>query len=115
MISSRLLTVLGLVGIVAASPQIQVPPSDAAQCPQSVCVEGINTACSKRWGGCYDRCKPDMRPTMPPCESTLSQEPQSPTTKPPSPPTAEPTSSENCSTRSVCRDFINDCGQMYGG
>ncbi|KAK2016368.1 hypothetical protein LZ32DRAFT_601593 [Colletotrichum eremochloae] len=37
------------------------------------------------------------------------------TTEPPSPPTAEPTPIEACSTRTICRDFINECGQMYGG
>ncbi|KAK1968598.1 hypothetical protein LY78DRAFT_415091 [Colletotrichum sublineola] len=35
------------------------------------------------------------------------------TTEPPSPPTAEPTPIEACSTRTICRDFINECGQMY--
>lgn len=26
-----------------------------------------------------------------------------------------PTSSSNCSTRTVCADYINECGLMYGG
>ncbi|GKT42238.1 uncharacterized protein ColSpa_02419 [Colletotrichum spaethianum] len=75
MLSGQFLTVLGLVGFVAASPQIQLPPSGAADCPRTMCIDGINTECSIRWGGCYDMCKPNMRPTMPPCKSTLTRHP----------------------------------------
>ncbi|KAK2030922.1 hypothetical protein LX32DRAFT_303792 [Colletotrichum zoysiae] len=145
MLSSRLLAVLGIAGVVTAFPQIQVP-SD--QCPQTMCIDGINPECNIRWGGCYDRCKPDTRPTMPPCKPAPSQPvsrktphhippiwplpgfqlpfpsrsvsrgppsgPPSPT-KPPSHPNPKPTASDSCSTRTICRDFINECGQMYGG
>ncbi|KAK2056498.1 hypothetical protein LY76DRAFT_518325, partial [Colletotrichum caudatum] len=79
MLSSRLLAVLGIAGIVTAFPQIQVP-SD--QCPQTI-------------GG------PTSWPPSP--------------TKPPSHPNPKPTPSDSCSTRTICRDFINECGQMYGG
>ncbi|GKT54966.1 hypothetical protein ColTof4_08175 [Colletotrichum tofieldiae] len=154
MLSGRLLTVLGLVGIVTASPQIQIPPSDAADCPRTMCLDGINPECSIRWGGCYDMCKPYLRPTMPPCKSTLSRSTASKTPQPVPPlslkpsvpiptgglvnnklvptgsplslkpllPTKQPsgsnkqsTSSENCSSRTICVDYIDDCGQMYGG
>ncbi|EFQ26411.1 uncharacterized protein GLRG_01555, partial [Colletotrichum graminicola M1.001] len=106
---SRLLMVLGLAGFVAAFPRIQ---ARSDKCPQTICIDGINTQCSTRWGGCYDRCKPDTRPTMPPCNPT----PGPPSiTKPPSTPTAKPTPGDSCSTRTICRDFIDDCGHMYGG
>ncbi|OBR15256.1 hypothetical protein CH63R_00436 [Colletotrichum higginsianum IMI 349063] len=42
MLSSRLLAALGLFGLVAASPQIQVAPSNAADCPRTMCLDGIN-------------------------------------------------------------------------
>ncbi|KAK2020107.1 hypothetical protein LZ32DRAFT_9010 [Colletotrichum eremochloae] len=133
MLSSRLLTVLGFVGIVAAFPRGQVYPSVAAQCPQTICIDGINPECNKRWGGCYDSCKPDTKPTMPPCKPTPSRSVPifslqalhiplplnrvvSPlTTTPPSTSTAKSAPRDNCSTRTVCVDHINECGQMYGG
>ncbi|WDK14265.1 hypothetical protein CGRA01v4_05546 [Colletotrichum graminicola] len=133
MLASRLLMVLGLAGFVAAFPRIQ---ARSDKCPQTICIDGINTQCSTRWGGCYDRCKPDTRPTMPPCNPTpyaippiwplpglqlpfpsrksMSRGPPS-ITKPPSTPTAKPTPGDSCSTRTICRDFIDDCGHMYGG
>ncbi|WQF77618.1 hypothetical protein CDEST_02632 [Colletotrichum destructivum] len=145
MLSNRLLAVLGLFGLVAASPQIQVAPSNAADCPRTMCLDGINPECNLRWGGCFDLCQPQLRPTMPPCKSTLSRStvsrtplplliptrsprPSLPTpirspstkkpltpTKPPSLSTPQPTTSENCSSRTICVDYINECGQMYGG
>ncbi|KZL63365.1 hypothetical protein CI238_12195 [Colletotrichum incanum] len=164
MLPGQLLTVLGLAGFVAASPQIQIPPSDAADCPRTMCLDGINPECSIRWGGCYDMCKPYLRPTMPPCKSTLSRStvPKTPQpvptlsplkpslpiptggllnklvptgallnkliptgsplsikpplpTKQPSSSSKQSTSSENCSSRTVCVDYIDECGQTYGG
>ncbi|GJC92476.1 hypothetical protein ColKHC_01302 [Colletotrichum higginsianum] len=46
MLSSRLLAALGLFGLVAASPQIQVAPSNAADCPRTMCLDGINPECT---------------------------------------------------------------------
>ncbi|KAK2055716.1 hypothetical protein LY76DRAFT_178709 [Colletotrichum caudatum] len=37
------------------------------------------------------------------------------TTPPPSPPTVQATPvSRDCRTQTICRDFINKCGQKYG-
>jgi hypothetical protein len=36
--------------------------------------------------------------------------PDGPGCKPP-----RPTSTDNCSTRTVCADYVNECGMMYGG
>ncbi|OHF01352.1 hypothetical protein CORC01_03385 [Colletotrichum orchidophilum] len=135
MLPCNFLTALAIVGLSAA--QIQIPPSNAADCPRTMCLDGINPECGIRWGGCYDMCQPRMKPTMPPCKSTLSKSTISRTPKPPftrptrlslpvptrsptitrAPPSLSlrPTSSDNCSTRSVCVDYINECGQWYGG
>ncbi|KAI3537662.1 hypothetical protein CSPX01_10027 [Colletotrichum filicis] len=135
MLSNNIFTILAIVGLSAA--QIQVPPSNAADCPRTMCLDGINPECGIRWGGCYDMCQPQMKPTMPPCKSTLSKSTISKTfepsftrpTRPSLPPTRSPTITrappslttlpttavDNCSTRSVCVDYINECGQWYGG
>ncbi|KAL2879964.1 hypothetical protein SGCOL_004683 [Colletotrichum sp. CLE4] len=136
MLSNNILTILAIVGLSAA--QIQVPPSNAADCPRTMCLDGINPECGIRWGGCYDMCQPQMRPTMPPCKSTLSKSTISRTSKPPftkptrpslpvptrsptttpAPPSLSPLPStpiDSCSTRTVCIDYINECGQWYGG
>ncbi|KAL0938891.1 uncharacterized protein CTRU02_205501 [Colletotrichum truncatum] len=122
LLSQFLVSIVSVAGLATAAPQVEAgdkkPPT---KCPQTLCIDGINPACpSVRWGGCYDTCKPWTKPKMSPCPrpprptksfTRTTAKPPSPTTFPP-----EPTStSDNCSTRTVCADYINSCGMMYGG
>lgn len=77
-------------------------PTEEAQCPQTLCIDAINS-CGVRYGSCYDACEPSLRPTAPECvyPVPISSSPSSPT--------------DNCITRTVCADYINDCGVWYGG
>ncbi|KAM0813317.1 hypothetical protein AB5N19_13310 [Seiridium cardinale] len=77
-------------------------PTEERICPQTVCFDGIN-ACGVRYGDCYDVCEKN-RPTAPPCDPAVL-----------SPSSSSTTSTENCSTRTVCADYINDCSVWYGG
>ncbi|KAF9879815.1 hypothetical protein CkaCkLH20_02626 [Colletotrichum karsti] len=113
---------LSVAAFVAAAPQIQqgraaVPPLN---CPATICIDGINTACpSVRWGGCYDACRPSLSPTQPPCPKptkptkSITKMPGKPSPRPVSPP--KPSSTDNCNTRTICIDYVNECGQWYGG
>jgi hypothetical protein len=104
--------------------------------PRTLCVDGINT-CGVRFGGCYDVCKPELRPIAPLCAPVTTTSSKAPPTIPiftPTsastsfvthtliPPTTRPLhSTPSCpdgregSGYTVCWDGINDCGQMYGG
>lgn len=74
---------------------------------------------------CYNVCEPESSPIAPPCSSTVAS--PFPTAEAPAPPDAyaapvkQPAelttadSSDDCRTRSVCADYINECGMMYGG
>ncbi|KAK0631899.1 hypothetical protein B0T14DRAFT_490357 [Immersiella caudata] len=129
---SSLLCLAIPLGRVAGAP---AATSDEKCKPRTLCVDGINT-CGVRFGGCYDVCKPELRPIVPLC---------APPTTAPTPKVAPsftvtrtatslistlvpPTTVRLPSTRSsacpdgregtgatVCWDGINDCGQMYGG
>ncbi|KAH9243073.1 hypothetical protein K456DRAFT_1716707 [Colletotrichum gloeosporioides 23] len=117
---------LSVAGFVAAAPQIQ--PGKAG-CPQNICIDGINPACpTVRWGGCYDACKPDTAPTMPPCPKptkptkSITKIPGKPSPRPTAPPSLSVTPvkpptiiTDSCSKRTVCIDYVNECGQWYGG
>lgn len=112
----------------ATTPAGQDPePSPAAseqKCPRIMCIDGINTKCGQRWGGCYDTCKPELRPTMPACPdapttmttavtvsvTTTTTTSAGVVTAPP-----KPASSGDCKTRTVCIDYVNECGRWYGG
>ncbi|KAK9781175.1 hypothetical protein SCAR479_04996 [Seiridium cardinale] len=75
-------------------------PTEERICPQTICFDGIN-ACGVRYGDCYDVCEKN-RPTAPPCDPAVL-----------SPSSSSTTLTENCSTRTVCADYINDCGVWY--
>ena len=67
---------------------------------------------------CYNICEPELSPTPPPCTKTKTESPSD--TPPPvylgnQEPEPECTTSDDCSTRTVCADYINECGMMYGG
>ncbi|EEY18782.1 predicted protein [Verticillium alfalfae VaMs.102] len=108
----RLLAFLGLAaGLVTALPATcsEELPAASSDCP-TLCIDGINE-CNEPWGGCYNVCNPEESPTMPPCsEPTPTSMPIYHDT-----PTATASQSDNCSTRSVCADYVNECGIWYGG
>ena len=64
---------------------------------------------------CYDTCKPDTKPTMPACSTTKTTSTTSSTITPPPPVTYTTITVDNCSTRTVCIDYVNECGIWYGG
>ncbi|OAA71344.1 hypothetical protein ISF_01895 [Cordyceps fumosorosea ARSEF 2679] len=72
---------------------------------RTVCLDYVNE-CGIWYGGCVPDCKPWPTFSKPPCPSTTTT-----TTKPP---TSTPTQ-DNCSTRTICLDYVNECGMMYGG
>ena len=104
-------------------------------CSLTICADSINT-CGQTYGGCYPACGNYTTPsfTDPGCSSTISSSTTSCTStvvKSPFTPTttsctsgmvtslSKPsTSSTPCSTdctQTVCVDYINSCGLMYGG
>ncbi|OQO07910.1 hypothetical protein B0A48_06702 [Cryoendolithus antarcticus] len=89
--------------------------STTKSCASTVCQDFINS-CGQTYGGCYLYCSGFTRPTFtpPPCTTTSKSPPT--TTKPPSttlPPIS--TSTGTKCTQTLCEDFINSCGRMYGG
>ncbi|KAF2443285.1 hypothetical protein P171DRAFT_322009, partial [Karstenula rhodostoma CBS 690.94] len=70
-------------------------------CTLSVCADYINS-CGRWYGGCYAVCPGYTTPrfTDPGCPTTSSR--------------ASVIVPEVCST-TLCADYINDCGIMYGG
>ncbi|KAH6700215.1 hypothetical protein EV126DRAFT_30254 [Verticillium dahliae] len=64
----RLLAFLSLAaGLVTARPATcsEELPAASSDCP-TLCIDGIND-CNEPWGGCFNVCKPEESPTMPPC------------------------------------------------
>ncbi len=55
---------------------------------------------------CYDACLTPTHPGPAPCTVTPI---------PTRTPTPTPIFTADCSAISICKDYINDCGQMYGG
>ncbi|KAG6014113.1 hypothetical protein E4U54_005808 [Claviceps lovelessii] len=108
----KLLVIL-LVGSMAfASPQpdrdVEVVDQDQAIRPcRKRCISFINE-CGVHYSGCYKPCK--ERPPIPPPCSPITTPVQLPTGGLPT-----PTSKDNCSTRTVCVDYVNECGMWYGG
>ncbi|KAF6841808.1 hypothetical protein CMUS01_03477 [Colletotrichum musicola] len=126
MLAGRVMAALGVVGLVAAAPQGPAGPNvpgPLVVCPQTMCIDGLNPDCGIRWGGCYDVCKPSLKPTMPPCSKTtrsITRSTVKPSPRPTAPPSLsrsiiKPTGIGNCSSRTVCVDYVNECGQWYGG
>ncbi|SPN96790.1 uncharacterized protein DNG_00310 [Cephalotrichum gorgonifer] len=67
-----------------------------------LCVDGIDD-CGNGWGECYDVCAtPSLEIPTTPCETTPAPTPTEPT---------EP----GCADITLCVDYINECGMMYGG
>ncbi|TDZ73124.1 hypothetical protein CTRI78_v001318 [Colletotrichum trifolii] len=126
MLAKQFLAILSVAGLIAAAPQAQGRPGGKpAPCPMTMCIDGINPDCGIPWGGCYDICKPKSKPTMPPCPKptkSLVSITKRPSPRPTAPPSSsrsltpvKPTPPANCSSRTVCVDYVNSCGQWYGG
>ncbi|PWW75897.1 hypothetical protein C7212DRAFT_280443 [Tuber magnatum] len=82
-------------------PPCPTTSSTTATCSRSICVDNVNE-CGQMFGGCFldPVCTGGTKwPTFtkPPCNSTTT------------------TSASTTCTRVICADYINECGQMYGG
>ncbi|KAK3393637.1 hypothetical protein B0H63DRAFT_554977 [Podospora didyma] len=99
----------------AAIPEAQ--PQGVCE-PTILCVDGINT-CGVRFGGCYDICDAKAKPSPPPCPKTTTTTLTVPTKGVPTTITTStvPTATVDaeCAKRTVCADYVNSCGMMYGG
>ncbi|ETS80022.1 hypothetical protein PFICI_07551 [Pestalotiopsis fici W106-1] len=92
--------------LAALAANILAAPAEPPKCPQTICVDKISP-CGVKYGSCYDICDADprVRPTPPPCPASYSSALL----------TTSSFSADNCSTRTVCADYINECGIWYGG
>jgi hypothetical protein len=114
------------------SPSNTTPPPETSSCFLTLCVDNMNS-CSQMYGGCFPACGNYTTPsfTDPGCPSTTRTSAASCTLKPHSTSTttsstsgmvtsskplttSTPSSSTSC-TQTVCADYINSCGLMYGG
>ncbi|KAF2724886.1 hypothetical protein K431DRAFT_197635, partial [Polychaeton citri CBS 116435] len=87
------------------TPSFTPPPCTATPTNTASCTIYVNS-CGLTYGGCYDSCKtPSPSFSDPGCGPTTTT-----TTPPPGPTTTDVPS---CGTR--CVDYINSCGQTYGG
>ena len=115
------------------SPSNTTPPPETTSCFLTLCIDNMNS-CSQMYGGCFPACGNYTTPSFadPGCPSTTRTSTTSTTSctssivKSPSTPTTtsctagmvtsttSTTSSTSC-TQTVCADYINSCGLMYGG
>ncbi|EGX90829.1 hypothetical protein CCM_07249 [Cordyceps militaris CM01] len=96
-------------------PTFSKPPCPPTSTPtpdncstRTICLDYVNE-CGIWYGGCVPDCKPWPTFSKPPCPSTTSV-----TVTTTAPPTTS-TSVDDCHTRTVCIDYVNECGMMYGG
>lgn len=75
--------------------------SASASCQLTVCADHVNE-CGLMYGGCYPACSGYPTPSfsVPPCPTTSSS--------------SDPIPTASC-TLTMCADYINECGMMYGG
>ena len=96
---------LATLGAAKKHPTLPTTPctnTPTSSCASTMCSDMINE-CGQTYGGCFPDCPGYPTPTF---------------TDPGCPPTI--TSSSTLSVSSTCQqtlcvDYINDCGQMYGG
>ncbi|OAR00615.1 hypothetical protein LLEC1_02797 [Akanthomyces lecanii] len=74
---------------------------------RTICIDNVNE-CGLWYGGCIPDCKPYPTFSKPPCPPTT-------TTTTTSVPTTSTTSADDCHTRTICIDHVNECGLWYGG
>ncbi|KAH8664411.1 hypothetical protein BX600DRAFT_464396 [Xylariales sp. PMI_506] len=77
--------------------------TDCTATAPTICVDYFDN-CGQTYGGCFPDCNPWPSFTAPPCSISST------TTT-----TTKPTTTTDCSALTVCEDFINECGQTYGG
>lgn len=109
-------------------PSNITPPPESTSCFLTLCVDNINS-CGQMYGGCFPACGNYTTPSFadPGCPSTTKSSTTSNIVKSPSTPTTtsctagmvtstttSAPSSSTC-TQTVCADYINSCGMMYGG
>ncbi|KAA8914246.1 hypothetical protein FN846DRAFT_927074 [Sphaerosporella brunnea] len=101
----QLILLSAAISLVAAFPTTTTPPTygtpTKSPCP-SICADYVNS-CGMPYGGCF----PDPKCTGGTAWPTFSP--------PPCPTTSSCTSSAPACTQSICYDYVNECGQMYGG
>jgi hypothetical protein len=100
------------ISITAVIPPPRTLTTSVSNCSaQTVCADYLNE-CGQTYGGCFSACKPYPSFTAPPCPSNTSSISITKVTPIPQPPV---TNLSGCSAQTVCADYINACGQMYGG
>lgn len=79
---------------------------------RTVCADYVNE-CGQAYGGCFSACTPWPTFSKPPCTSTASV--ATPVTTPVPVVTPPSSNSPDCHSQTVCADYVNECGQAYGG
>lgn len=79
------------------------PPSSTS-CETTLCQDFINS-CGQTYGGCFAACPGFTTPSF--------TDPGCPTITSSSSTLSTSLASETCSL-TICADYVNDCGQMYG-
>lgn len=108
---------------------------ETSLCLLTLCADNINT-CGQTYGGCYPACGnyrtrsftdsgclSTTRLSTTSCTSSIVKSPSTPTTTSctsgmvtsPSKPSTTSTPCSTTCTQTVCVDYINSCGLMYGG
>lgn len=115
---STITAFIALASIASAGPTITNAPPSSSTCSLTLCADYINS-CGQTYGGCYPACSGYTTPSF--------TDPGCPPTTKPVPPTItsctqsltkSTTTSKPCSTTCteiLCQDFVNSCGQWYGG
>ncbi|KAK1774134.1 hypothetical protein QBC45DRAFT_53133 [Copromyces sp. CBS 386.78] len=132
-----------LLLLLGGGPGIAAPIVEECHSPHILCFDAVNR-CGVIYSGCYDKCKPDTRPQAPACpppkplissiktitKTSIATVAYTGTGLPPILPTITQSVSlttqivtittnfgtkDNCSTRTVCIDYVDNCGQTYGG
>lgn len=104
---------LAFAGLAVAAPAT-TPEVQQGCKPRTICVDKINS-CAVRYGGCYDVCKTADAPVAPLCVPTTTTTPIISWTTVTVPTTSTPPVTTSTVTRTICVDYINKCGMMYGG
>ncbi|OAA80045.1 hypothetical protein LEL_03531 [Akanthomyces lecanii RCEF 1005] len=102
----------GACTIKTITPTTTSPPTTTStpdNCStRSVCIDLVNE-CGMWYGGCIPDCKPwptFSKPPCPPTTTTTMTTTSTPTTT---------SSVDDCHTRTICIDYVNECGMGYGG
>ncbi|KAF1826756.1 uncharacterized protein K489DRAFT_124866 [Dissoconium aciculare CBS 342.82] len=104
---------VSILPITTSEPIFSILPISLSTttCTQTICADYVNE-CGQWYGGCYAACPDSPKPTFtpPPCTKTTTTSKATTTSKP-----ASKKSSTATCTQTICADYINECGQWYGG